>query len=78
MDVYILNEHWSAALAVKQILLNAHELMHNPNINDPAQKDAYLCCLNDKATFDQKEIRLVQCRLNELSSSPSLPLGDGL
>ena len=55
MDLSILCDRlWSAALTIKQILLSAHDFLHNPNIKDPAQKDAYLCILNDKATFDQK------------------------
>ena len=62
MDLHILVEElWRPVLTIKQILLNAHEILHNPDITSgtphtscPAQKDAYLCLLNDKATFEQK------------------------
>ena len=72
MDLRILiEEYWSAALTVKQILLSAYELLHNPNIKDPAQKDGYLCLLNDKATYDQRvrdQARVMKAELSELPS----------
>ena len=43
MDLYILiNEHWSAGLTVKKILLSAHELVHNPNINSELSSETSL------------------------------------
>ena len=55
MDLHILMEdQWRPVFTIKEILLSAHELLHNPNMKDPSHAEAYLCLLNDEATFDQK------------------------
>ena len=55
MDLHMLmGDQWRPVVTIKEILLSVHELLHNPKMKDPSHAEAYLCLLNDKATFDQK------------------------
>eukprot|EP01134_Creolimax_fragrantissima_P000437 CFRG0437T1 len=45
---------WRPAITLKQILGGIQNLLNEPNINDPAQADAYNCFLRDKADYEKK------------------------
>lgn len=48
------DEDWRPALTMKQILLGVQELLDNPNLNSPAQADAYHAFKKDKAEYERK------------------------
>ncbi|KAJ3517407.1 hypothetical protein NLJ89_g524 [Agrocybe chaxingu] len=43
---------WKPAITIKQILLGIQDLLDNPNVNDPAQSDAYTMFKNDKVAYE--------------------------
>jgi len=45
---------WKPAITIKQILLGIQDLLDNPNVNDPAQSDAYTMFKNDKAAYERR------------------------
>ncbi|KZV79093.1 ubiquitin-conjugating enzyme 9 [Exidia glandulosa HHB12029] len=45
---------WKPGITIKQILLGIQELLNDPNINDPAQSEAYTLFRNDKVAYDRK------------------------
>ena len=45
---------WKASITVKQILLSIQELLNNPNVKDPAQKEPYELYVRDKAAYEVK------------------------
>ncbi|KAJ7867531.1 ubiquitin-conjugating enzyme/RWD-like protein [Mycena olivaceomarginata] len=52
----ILNEEksWKPAITIKQILLGIQDLMGNPNVDDPAQKEAYTLFKTDKIAYEKR------------------------
>mmetsp|Transcript_14474 Transcript_14474/g.20306 ORF Transcript_14474/g.20306 Transcript_14474/m.20306 type:complete len:161 (+) Transcript_14474:101-583(+) len=45
---------WKPAITIKQILLGIQDLLNNPNINDPAQADAYNAYKNDRQAYEDR------------------------
>lgn len=45
---------WKPSITIKQLLLGIQDLLDNPNIDDPAQKEPYLAFKNDKPTYNRK------------------------
>ena len=45
---------WKPALTIKQILLGIQYLLNDPNILDPAQKEATTCFIENKADYESK------------------------
>ncbi|THH20977.1 hypothetical protein EUX98_g8477 [Antrodiella citrinella] len=45
---------WKPAITIKQVLLGIQELLNDPNVNDPAQSDAYTMFKNDKAAYERR------------------------
>ncbi|KAH7105226.1 ubiquitin-conjugating enzyme9 [Auriculariales sp. MPI-PUGE-AT-0066] len=45
---------WKPGITIKQILLGIQELLNDPNINDPAQSEAYTMFRNDRSAYDRK------------------------
>ncbi|KAG6860599.1 SUMO conjugating enzyme Hus5 [Termitomyces sp. Mi166 len=43
---------WKPAITIKQILLGIQDLLDDPNVNDPAQSDAYTMFKNDKTAYE--------------------------
>ncbi|KAF5386883.1 hypothetical protein D9615_001599 [Tricholomella constricta] len=43
---------WKPAITIKQILLGIQDLLDDPNVNDPAQSDAYTMFKNDKVAYE--------------------------
>eukprot|EP00558_Chaetoceros_sp_UNC1202_P007097 CAMPEP_0197244050 /NCGR_PEP_ID=MMETSP1429-20130617/9289_1 /TAXON_ID=49237 /ORGANISM="Chaetoceros sp., Strain UNC1202" /LENGTH=159 /DNA_ID=CAMNT_0042704349 /DNA_START=37 /DNA_END=516 /DNA_ORIENTATION=+ len=52
----ILNEEegWRPAITVKQMLLGIQDLLDSPNVNSPAQSEAYDLCVRDKAAYSRR------------------------
>lgn len=52
----ILNEEedWRPALTMKQILLGIQQLLDNPNLNSPAQSDAFHAYKRNKSLYENK------------------------
>merc|ERR1712146_308013 len=46
----ILNEDkgWKPSITVKQMLLGIQDLLNNPNLSDPAQREPYELCRDDR------------------------------
>ncbi|THH18476.1 hypothetical protein EW146_g2517 [Bondarzewia mesenterica] len=53
---------WKPAITIKQIVLGVQALLNDPNVNDPAQSDAYTMFKNDKVAYERR-VRL-QAREN--------------
>lgn len=49
----ILNEDkgWKPSITVKQILLGIQDLLNNPNLGDPAQREPFILCRDDKKAY---------------------------
>ncbi|KAF8077693.1 ubiquitin-conjugating enzyme/RWD-like protein [Lyophyllum atratum] len=45
---------WKPAITIKQILLGIQDLLDDPNVNDPAQSDAYTMFKNDKVAYERR------------------------
>jgi len=52
----ILNEEksWKPAITLKQIVLGIQDLLNNPNLDDPAQTDAFTLLKRDKDGYERK------------------------
>lgn len=52
----ILNEDkgWRPAITIKQILLGIQDLLDNPNIGDPAQREPYTLLKSDKKAYEKR------------------------
>jgi ubiquitin-conjugating enzyme E2 I len=45
---------WRPSITIKQILVGIQDLLENPNIDDPAQEEAYHCYIRDRAKYRQR------------------------
>ncbi|KAI0664666.1 ubiquitin-conjugating enzyme 9 [Cubamyces menziesii] len=45
---------WKPAITIKQVLLGIQDLLNDPNINDPAQSEAYTMFKNDKVAYERR------------------------
>ena len=52
----ILNEDdgWRPAITIKQVLIGIQELLDDPNVKSPAQRDAYELFVKDKPAYRKK------------------------
>ncbi len=52
----ILNEEegWRPAITVKQMLLGIQDLLDSPNVNSPAQSEAYNLCVQNKTEYKRR------------------------
>ena len=52
----ILNEDkdWKPSITVKQILLGVQDLLDNPNLDDPEQRDPYMLCKQNRAAYEKR------------------------
>lgn len=52
----ILNEEkdWRPSITIKQILLAVQELLDNPNVNDPAQREPLELLVKDKVAYEKR------------------------
>jgi len=49
----ILNEEkgWKPSITVKQLLLGIQDLLDNPNLDDPAQREPFMLCRENRAAY---------------------------
>ncbi len=68
MCLSILNEEkdWVPTLTVVQILVGIQELLNSPNLADPAQKDAYLLCKENRPKYEERVKALAAAYAAEL------------
>jgi ubiquitin-conjugating enzyme E2 I len=45
---------WVPTLTIVQLLVGIQDLLDNPNLADPAQRDAYLLCKDDPVKYKEK------------------------
>ncbi|KAI0277672.1 ubiquitin-conjugating enzyme 9 [Russula aff. rugulosa BPL654] len=45
---------WKPAITIKQIVLGVQALLNDPNVNDPAQSEAYTMFKNDKVAYERR------------------------
>ncbi len=45
---------WAPTITIRQLLLGIQDLLGNPNLDDPAQREAYTLARNDRAAYDAK------------------------
>eukprot|EP00039_Didymoeca_costata_P033659 m.43477 g.43477 ORF g.43477 m.43477 type:complete len:163 (-) comp9978_c0_seq1:186-674(-) len=48
------DKDWAPQITIKQILLGIQELLNNPNINDPAQEEAYGVYRRDAIAYEER------------------------
>ncbi|KAK0420240.1 hypothetical protein QR680_014580 [Steinernema hermaphroditum] len=48
------SKDWKPSITIRQILLGIQDLLDTPNINDPAQGDAYHVFNNDKIEYNKR------------------------
>ncbi|CAN6667405.1 SUMO-conjugating enzyme Ubc9p [Trichomonascus vanleenenianus] len=48
------DEDWKPALTLKQVVLGVQELLDNPNLDSPAQADAFQTYKRDRAAYDRR------------------------
>uniref|UniRef100_A0A8C8JUZ9 UBC core domain-containing protein n=1 Tax=Oncorhynchus tshawytscha TaxID=74940 RepID=A0A8C8JUZ9_ONCTS len=80
------DKDWRPAITIKQILLGIQELLNEPNIQDPAQAEAYTiyCCFTKPLFFPQPKqsqkilpfirVKIVRLRQKEWIKRGSPPL----
>ena len=58
----ILNEDkgWKPSITVKQMLLGIQDLLNNPNLSDPAQREPYELCRDNRAEYERKVKEMAQ------------------
>lgn len=48
------DKDWRSAITIKQILIGIQDLLNDPNINSPAQAEAYNCFLKNRAEYESR------------------------
>jgi ubiquitin-conjugating enzyme E2 I len=58
----ILNEEdgWKPAIQIKQILLGIQDLLNDPNLESPAQAEAYNLLRKDKVAYEKRVRHVVK------------------
>ena len=58
----ILNEDkgWKPSITVKQMLLGIQDLLNNPNLSDPAQREPYELCRDDRPAYERRVKAMAQ------------------
>jgi ubiquitin-conjugating enzyme E2 I len=52
------DKDWVPTITLKAILLGIQDLLDNPNLNDPAQREAYLLCKDNRGAYEEKVRKL--------------------
>ena len=72
MCLSILNEEkdWVPTITVKQVLLGIQDLLDNPNLGDPAQREAFIMCRDDRAAYIERVKSLAKSYVGAASVRP--------
>lgn len=54
------NKDWRPSVSVRQLLVGIQELLNNPNIEDPAQADAYQIYCQNRIEYEKRVRRQAQ------------------
>lgn len=52
------------SITVKQILLGIQDLLDNPNLADPAQREAYMLCKDNRPAYEEKVKKMAEVYSN--------------
>ena len=50
----LLDADWRPSMSIKVLLIGIQELLDNPNIDDPAQKEAYTCYCRNRDEYKKR------------------------
>ena len=59
---------WRPGITIKQLLLGIRDLMNDPNIEDPAQAEAYNCYCQNQAKYEKRVRAQARAMATDLSS----------
>ena len=51
---------WKPTVTLKDLLKGIQELLDSPNLSDPAQREAFLLCRDDKTTYTERVKQLAK------------------
>ena len=70
----ILNEEkdWVPTITIKQVLLGIQDLLDNPNLSDPAQREAFIMCRDDRAGYIERVKTLAKSYVRARARARSL------
>ena len=73
MCLSILSEEkdWVPTITVKQVLLGIQDLLDNPNLGDPAQREAFIMCRDDRAAYIERVKSLAKSYVGAASVRPA-------
>eukprot|EP00013_Stygamoeba_regulata_P016561 CAMPEP_0177681742 /NCGR_PEP_ID=MMETSP0447-20121125/30887_1 /TAXON_ID=0 /ORGANISM="Stygamoeba regulata, Strain BSH-02190019" /LENGTH=156 /DNA_ID=CAMNT_0019191197 /DNA_START=226 /DNA_END=693 /DNA_ORIENTATION=- len=54
LSILNVEKNWKPGITLKQILLGVQDLLSTPNPSDPAQTDAYMQFVQDRAKYDER------------------------
>ena len=54
MSILDEDDGWRPAITIKQVLIGIQELLDDPNVKSPAQRDAYELFVKDKPAYRKK------------------------
>lgn len=54
------SKDWTPSITIPQLLQGIQNLLNEPNLGDPAQREAYLLCKDNRAKYDAKIRELAQ------------------
>jgi ubiquitin-conjugating enzyme E2 I len=46
------DKDWVPTISIKQVLMGIQDLLDTPNLSDPAQREAWLLCKDDKKAYE--------------------------
>ena len=55
------NKDWKPSISIKQLLVGIQDLLASPNIEDPAQADAYQTYVQNKS-FSEYKLKHIFCK----------------
>ncbi|MFH4983619.1 hypothetical protein AB6A40_010328 [Gnathostoma spinigerum] len=53
-------QDWKPSLSIRQLLIGIQELLNNPNIEDPAQAEAYQIYCQNRVEYEKRVRRQAQ------------------
>lgn len=68
------DKDWVPTITLKQILLGIQDLLDNPNLADPAQREAYNLMKTDKAAYEREVRKLVKIYVESNGPAAAAPV----
>ena len=54
LSILDVNKGWQPTITIKQILLGIQDLLDNPNLDDPAQREPFQMCKTNPSAYREK------------------------